>query len=100
MSFPTDLSVLYSSFSDPSETRLTFLPALHVQATLVGHQNFFFFLLDASFQSCVIAGIRRVADDRCIPEEENVRDDDGRTTKRNECYLYLKAKEDMLERPK
>lgn len=56
--------------SIPNRVEINILPALHIKATLVGHQDFFLLLLDASFESCVIAGVRRVADYCCVPGQE------------------------------
>lgn len=60
---------------------MVFLPALHVKAALVGHQDFFLLFLDASFQGRVIAGVGRVADDCCVPEKEDSSDDDDKAAK-------------------
>lgn len=49
-----------------------FLPAFHVKAPPVGHQNLLFFLLDASFQGSVVAGIGRVTDDCGVPENRQI----------------------------
>lgn len=60
---------------------MDFLPALHVKATLVGHQDFFLLFLNASFQSRVVAGVRRVADDCCVPGKEDDSDEEDKAAK-------------------
>lgn len=52
--------------------QISFLPALHIKASPVCYQDLLFFLLNASFQGGVVAGIGRVADDCCVSANKQI----------------------------